>query len=257
MMEGQILQKNVTKNALHPKTKSKDRFQIESDKQIELILKSLSFDDEDPSHNQYMTPEMKCAKKREELREEAGPSELANYVESSFRILSAEGRNYLTVEEYESMSQAFAHAHEILDEINLDVPFTENFQTILHFNNSIIEYIFKIAVEKYKELQYQDSLSIFILLFMLVPENPDYLYRAALVARECKKYELASRFFSATSSIDPLLIAPWIFSTECYLKQNLEAEAQASYAEAIKISETSQIDDEWKNALSSLKALIS
>lgn len=236
--------------------KKKDRFEIENEKQIEEYLKKISLHEEDPSKNLLMTPSMKRIRMKEQLQEEAKYSKLSSFVEAAFMILTLEGKKYLNNEHYESMIAAFANAYTILNKIDLGPSSTENFQTILNFDDETITSIFNIAVEKYKESQYADSLSLFILLLILIPQNSDYWYRAGIAAHECKNYELALQLYAGVSSLDPSLIAPWIFSVECHLIQNSQEEAKNAYAEAVKISETSQIDDSWKEALSKLKMLL-
>lgn len=239
-----------------PEKKKKDRFEIEIENQVEEYIKSISFDEEDPSKNLLMAPEVRRAKMKMELIQEAKCSKLSSYVESAIAILRSEGKNYLDEEKYMLMNKTFENAYIILNKIDLTPPFIDNFQTLLEFSDDTIESIFNIAVIKHRELKYEDSLSLFILLLTLIPENSDYWYRAGMVAYECKKYELALDFYSVVSSLDPLFIAPWIFSSECYLKLNSQVQAKSACEEAIKISAVSEIDDPWKEALSRLQAVL-
>lgn len=253
LIQGQI--KNRSSEITHAK-KAKDKFEIETERQIEEYIKTLSFEEDDPSIIHVITPAMQRAKIKEELKEEVKLKELSSHIASAFKIITTEGHRYLDAAHIAALNDDFAQAENALDEMDLNSPPRENFQMAMHFTESTIESIFTIAIAKFDEAQYSSSLSLFILLSTLIPENADYWCRAGILALECQNYELAIRLFSATTALDPSLIVPWIFSADCYLKLNLPREAEAAYAEAIKISETSQIDPFLEETLSQLKSVL-
>lgn len=252
LMQGEILKKSVA-SAVKEK---KNRFELETDKAIDAHLATLAFDQQDPSFDKFTTPEMKKARIRAELREQAKISELSQFIEQAFNILTSQGEKYLAKEKFELLNEDFAAGHEALEKIDLNIIPSENFQSLLHFSELTINSIFEMAVAKFNELQYPDSLALFILLNTLNPENADFWLRAGILAQKCENYELAIRLYSAAEAIDPSLLGPWVFSIDCYLKQDLKPEAQTAYAEAMKIGEASPIDDEWKEMLSAYNLII-
>jgi len=119
-----------------------------------------------------------------------------------------------------------------------------------------IEAIFKIAIHKYSESLYADSLSLFVLLSTLIPENPDFWYRAGMMAQKEQNYELAVRLYQAAITIDSSLMAPWVFIIDCYLQLKLKSEAQKAYAQAIKMYTDNQADESWKKLLAATEILL-
>lgn len=246
LMQGEILKKSIGSAA----KEKKNRFERATDKAIDAYIEKLTFDESDPSVNKFSSPEMQRTQIGAELREQAKASELSQFIEQAFKISTSEGENYLGKEKYELMNEEFASGYDALLEIDLNTIPTENFQSLLHFNESTIDSIFEIAVAKFNELQYPDSLALFILLTTLNSENPDFWHRAGILAQKCENYELAARLYKAAMAIDPSLLGPWVFSIDCYLKQEMKSEALAVYTEAIKIGNASEIDNEWKEMLS-------
>jgi tetratricopeptide (TPR) repeat protein len=252
LMHGEILKKSIS-----PKiAEKKNRFELETEKAIQEHIATLSFDEQDPNNNRFTTPEMKRARIKAELREQAKVSELSHFIGEAFKIITSEGKNFLGKEKYDLMNQDFAFGQEALEEIDLNIIPTENFQSLLHFSESTINSIFEVAVAKFNESQYPDSLALFIFLTTLNPENADFWHRAGILAQKCENYELAARLYSAAEAIDPSLLAPWVFSIDCYLKQDKRPEALSAYDEAMKIGEASEIQDEWKEMLSCYKAIL-
>lgn len=236
-----------------PPAQPKNKFEIETEKQIEDYLQTLSLPE---GENSLLTPEMQRNKAREELREKAKLSEFSTLVDAAFNILTSEGPSYLEPSLYESMQDDFEKANWKLDEMDLNAPQEESFQKLLDLSDSTIESILKIAIAKFNENRYPDSLSLFALLAMLVPENRDYWYRSGIVAQASGNHELATRLFSASIALDPSFIGAWVFIAESYLKSNLLHEAEAAFAEAIKISETSPVDEAWKEVIAGLQTAL-
>jgi tetratricopeptide (TPR) repeat protein len=254
LMHGEILKKSLATSI--SSEEKKNRFEVATEKAIDDHIETLTFDEDNPVGNKLVTPEMQRSRVKAELKEKAKLPELSAFIESAFKILTSEGGNYLDKDHTESMNKDFASGLDVLQKIDLNSPASENFQALLHFSDSTMDSIFKIALEKFNELQYSDSLSLFILLTTLNPENPDYWYRAGILAQKCENYELATRLFSAATDIDPVLIGPRVFLIDCYLKREMISEAKVAYAEAMEINEVAQIEDSWKEMLSIYDALL-
>lgn len=251
LMHGEISEKRQIKPAL--KKAEKNRFEIEIEKEIEAHVNSLQFEDEGTTKNLLTSPEMKRARIREELREQSKLSELSHFIEDAMDLLIGERSNYLSEENSEIIKNDFKKINESLNTIDLSVLIDQNTQPMFSLSDSTIELIFKIALTKFDQTEYSDSLSLFILLTTLIPEEPNYWYKAGILAHKCTNYELANRLYAAAISLDDLFVAPRIFSIDCYLKQEMKLEAEAAYEKVLKISEIIEIDETWNELLSDYK----
>lgn len=252
LMQGQVLKKSAKAESLA----EKNRFQIETEKQIDAYIASLPEDEHEFSPNQLISPEIKRLRLKEELKEEAKLSELSQFVITAFQIIVTEGSSYLSAEESKTLMHDFEQGNEALENIDLSIPQNENFQTLLHLSDSTIESILKIAIAKFNDKQYSSSLSLFILLATLIPENPDYWHRAGVVAQTTENYALATRLYQAAIGIDNTMVSPHVFLVDCYLKQGMPEEADTIYKEAIKICEDTNVDPSWKVMLSQYQILL-
>lgn len=254
LMNGRIQQKdNVTKNS---NKRTKNRFEIEIDKEIEAHISSLSFD-EDPNTIQLISKEMRHARIRAELREQARLPELSKHLDSAFKILNGDAQKYLFEEEAHALNKDLKEAENALDKIDLNSTST-NYKSFLDLKDSTIDSIFKIAVEKFNRLEYSESLSLFVLLATLIPENSDYWFRSGILASKCQNYELALRFYTAARSLDNTLIEPLVFSIECLIKQNMKEEAKHSISELENIikDQSSGATKDWNEILSYYKLIV-
>lgn len=247
LMQGEVLKKNMRTAVSNFAIKNK--FDKEIEKEIDAYIADLPLEEGNPDLSKLTTPEMRRSRLKAELLEQAKLSELAQFIDSSFKILTSEAQNYLDQEHLALMNKDFINANEILTKIDLSSSQADNFKTLLHFSNATLESIIQIALAKYSESRFLDSLSLFILLSTLIPENPEFWYRAGICAHKCENYELASRLYSAVTTIDPSLIAPWAFSIDCFLKREMKPEAKNAYDEAIKLYEASH-EESWKVLLS-------
>lgn len=253
LMTGQI---QKSSEGVTSSKKTKNKFEVEAEKQIEAYIQTLSFDEGNPFQNQFLTSAMQRARIKEELKEQAKLSELSSFITTSFKILITEGKTYLESKHWESMYEDLVQADDALNKTELPSLSTKNFKMLLRFTDSTITSIFTIAVAKFDETQYSNSLALFILLATLVPENSDFWSRSGMLAHECQYYEMAIRFFTAAQALDDSLLIPCLFSIDCYLKLNMQQEAEAAYAKAIAISATSPIDPFLQETLDQLHLIL-
>lgn len=246
---------NPVKNASRHLRK-KNKFEIEMDKDIENYLQPLTFEDGDPSQSQFFSPEMRRVKMREELTKEASLPELLSFVTSALKTLQQEKSTYLDKEHLDAMTHDFMQVDEALEKIPANDSPTEDFQHLLQFSDLTMDSISTLAIAKFTENHFPESLSLYILLATLVPENEEHWLRAGIMAYRCENYELAVRLFSSAITLEPLLLIPRVFSVDCYLKRNLPAEAEAAYVEAMKLSESVEMDEDVKQMLELLKTAI-
>lgn len=229
-----------------------NKYEEKIENEIEKYLNTLSFDQPE---NLLISPSIRRAKLKEELKEKANFPEFSNYIETAAKELFTEGKSYIDQQSYEKMESEFSNIEDELDKINLDAPIVEKLQQTLAISDTTINSIFKMAQKKYNEAKFLDSLSLFILLAMLDPGNPDYWYRAGILAQTCENYDLALRLYDTASHINPDLIGPWVYSSECSIANNSFSQAKDFFNEAIKKSEAN-IDDSWKEIIIELKNTI-
>lgn len=245
MMQGKIIQKNSEYTPSTPL--KKNRFEIEIEKEIESKLINLI--DEDPSINKFNSPEIRKAKLKAQLLEEAKLSELSQFIESAFNILTTQSNKYLKQDQVEILMNDLILGDKALDELDVKLVPTANFQTLLHFSDTTVESMLKIAYAKFQELQLFDSLTLFVLLAILAPGNSNYWLCAGILAQQSENYDLANRLYHAAITTDPKLASAWFFSMDCYLNRDMQLEAKNAYDELKKISESSPLEESLQEML--------
>lgn len=254
LMRGEISAK-PTKSTAQENVAEKDRFDVEIERQIDAYVATLYLD-EDPSQNQFNTPQMKRSKTKAEMKESLKLSELSSYLETGYNLLSKEGSQFLEKDAYESMIANLNQIESVLTTLDLAVGKKENFQKSLKITDATIQSIFKIAVEKFNQDHYGDALVLFVMLTTFVPEDADYWYRAGMSAHRCEKFNLATKLYSTAISLDTQIIGAHIFNIDCLIKCELDSEAAESIAKFENIKESISIDNYWDNLLKQLKSLL-
>jgi tetratricopeptide (TPR) repeat protein len=260
LMKGHVQQNKAVSNKAVTNTdtleRQKNQFEIEIDKEIEAYIDTLDLEDADPEKVRLVSKEMKRAHIKAELQAQAKLPELTDQLTMAFKVLHDEAREILTETEFLSLQSDLQEADKTFEQMDGKTPITTNYKEILHLQDSTIDSISKVAVERFNQSLYAESLSLFVLLATLIPENADYWYRAGILASKCEKYELALRFFKAASTLNQDSIAPLIFSIDCYLKQNMEPEAKQLYSEikqkSVKGDESNgdESNNDWSDVLS-------
>ncbi len=253
MMHGEIPMNKKTSSA--KKKIEKDRFEVALDNNIESMLDLISFEDS-PEQSLLLSPQMRRKKMEEELRQSIKSSELNNHIDPAIKIMVNEGKQYLESEEYEEMIVNFNKASELLSQLDLSEPITEEFDTILSISTETINSIFKVATAKFGEEQYSASLDLFVFLTVLHFDNFDYWYRSGISAQLCENYTLALQAYGNAVSLNPEHIGARLFATECFLKLDQHQEAESEYEVAEKISEAIPLDDQWREIFEYVGSLI-
>lgn len=230
-----------------PKKPEKGRFEIALDKSIKEYLDTLSFGEEEPG--QLISPQAKRKKYEEELKEALTHSDLNAYLLTALQVIKGEGRQYWDSQAYSAIIEEFANAEKILASLNLEEPPEEDLGKILHLSNETIHHIFDLAVAKYNEERYPDSVALFVLLTVLQPKGFDLWYRTGIAAQSSENYTLAINSYATAASFNPDLIEAHLFSVECYLKQGMTAEAKVAYEKAENLHKTLPQSDEQDTLL--------
>lgn len=249
MMKGQVL-----KNHQNTTAPPKNRFDVHKEKEIENYVNSLQLE-EDPSEIKLNSPDIKRARMKAELKDQADLSELTQYVQAALVILMTEADRYLNEEKLTSLNKDLAHLEESLENIDVSLPTDANFQQLLNFDKLTMESIFDIGLAKYNEFNYPEGLALFIFLAVLNPENSDYWQRSGILAHHAEFYELAIRLYNAAYNLNPTVVDPLVFTIDCYLKRQKKMEAEAIFNDAKKVCESSTENEPWKELLSKYEPL--
>lgn len=232
----------------------KDRYEVALGRNIQLFLDELSIDEGPP--NPLLPPHFKREKMAVELRESLVQDDLCRSIEAAVQLLLKQGNRYLEAAAFEEIKASFAHAGEILDRLNLDKPITEDFDKILEISEATIGDIFKIALAKFQEAEFDTSLALFILLTVLRSRDFDFWYRTAIAAQECKKFDFALKAYSIAMELNKAAVEPCLFSTECLLQMGEVAAAEATWQRAKEMIENLEDKEEKEALLESLQILI-
>ena len=112
-----------------------------------------------------------------------------------------------------------------------------------------------VALAKYDETAYAESLSIYNLLSTLAPDNFDHWFRVGITAQKCENYDLALKAYGITTYFVPERLESRIFSSECYLAQGHMADAEAEYEEARIIMDALPMEERNKDQIELLTHL--
>lgn len=231
---------------LHPKRAVVvDRYEQAISEQIEKFL-SVYSDLEEGLSSKLVSKEMRRARLSQELKQELKFEELGQHLNRAVEILLDEGRKYFP-EGYDQMERDFENGYQKLLELDLNQKInTSDLQDLLQFSPATLSSIVNCAKEKFKEEQYENCLSIFILLTTLDEMNPEYWFRVGIAAQYCENVTLALKVFGVAKYLDPEMIGPRVLSADCYLQLDQRDNAQKEYIEAKKIIEETDVELFWQ-----------
>ncbi len=200
----------------------------------------------DGEWNSLIPSHLRHDKIKEDLKADAQLPELSILLECAIKILSTEdSKHYLDLRDYEKMVKQFSEAGDYIEKIDLTKPIEEDYASLLHFDDSTMQSIFKIAQEKYNENKIEESFSIFALLSTLKPETFDYWYRMGIIAHQMQQYAFALKAFTNATYFYPDLLGSRIFSADCHLKLGQIENAKTELNEAKILMEKEQPESYW------------
>ncbi|MBA2368190.1 MAG: tetratricopeptide repeat protein [Candidatus Protochlamydia sp.] len=229
-----------------------DDFEKEYNKIIDTYIESEGLDDNPP--NPFIPPQLRHSKLREEIKSQAQSKELSDYLNLALETLKTDGVCYVHNVDYESMMNQFSEANENLNKVDINHPLEQNYRHILHFSDSTMQSIFKIAQAEYSNNKFEESLSIFAFLSFLEPEDPDYWYRFGVLAHQLKRYEAALTSFTNSLSLDANFLEARIYTAYCHLKLGQLGEAKDDLDKIHELADSSTIDPIWSKMISELEA---
>lgn len=233
------------------------RYEAESNRQLKNAVEEI-IAEEAPSHSQLLSPQAYRLKLENELKSGIQFTELSEQLSSAFSVIS-KGKKYVESTPYAIMIGEFAKATTHLDSVEIDKIYEHTLQTLLKISDTTMDSLTSIAIAKYEEGIFLESLAVYSLLSTLAPENSNYWYRVGITAHKCEKYELALKAYSVACIFDPLLIGARVFASECYLTLGEFKDAETEFIEAKKILDAWPADKnkaEEAQLIDNLKILI-
>lgn len=257
------MSENNIRNFSHPSLKNapsqnKDRFEEAIDKMIDLCSQSEIDNKTDSTADKFTPVNIRRAKLKNDMLQEATFPELEKYLELANDTLINNAKRYLQPEEYVAFSVNFAQVAERLETIDITVQMEQSFCDLLHVTPATMEALLSIGTATFDEGQYDNALSLFVLLTVLDPEQSDYWFRLGIAAQYKQDLELALKAYAITLFLDPDALGARLFACRCYLQMNALNEAANELAEAKKIvdSGTEKFETNWLDLLSNLEKML-
>jgi tetratricopeptide (TPR) repeat protein len=250
LMHGEIDLKK--KDPKKEKTAPKTEAESELDRQIDAYVDALELD-EDPSHNALQNVKARKEAMKMEIKEAAKLPALSQQAQTAITLLLSEGPAYLSHEANETLQSDFSNASA-----NLASPSEkseESLQTLAKISDATMTSIIEVAIAKFTEARFEDSLSLFSLLTILNPAYSEYWLRMGVAAQKCDKIDLASRAYAAAIELDPNLIGARLFAAECFVNRGLMNEAKEQVEAAKKIVENNKVDQMWLDLLPKIESM--
>lgn len=248
-MHGEFAKKKVIE------TTTKDKFDLAIEKEIDKYINSLDLERESKD-TPLASPSMRRAQIKEQMTADLQMPELENHVSSAISTLLSKGAHYLSPELYQRMESELVGIQNHFDSLELEnSSLNKKFQDLLEISDPVMEGCFQIAIEKYREREFPESLSLFSFLTILNPGNVEYLYRLGITAQKNENYKFALRAFEATLELNPELLGALLFASECHFQLNDREMAVQYLKKAKDIAVTQPLDDVWAKLITDLEKL--
>ncbi|MBA2368507.1 MAG: hypothetical protein H0V82_05725 [Candidatus Protochlamydia sp.] len=232
----------------------KSKLEIEQAKEIDSFVNAFNFEED---HNQSLIdPKHKREKLKIAIKESMKMPELSKHIDRAVGILFKEGSRYLSSEVNQNLIVDLAQASDQLENIGLEEATSQNLQTLSKMSDESINGIQEIALAKFKEERYADSVSLFSLLSILNPGFSEYWFRLGIAAQKDNDLDLASRAYASAQLLDPTHIGAKLFAAECFVLRGLLDQAKADLAAAEAMSKETEIDKMWLDLISAIQGML-
>jgi tetratricopeptide (TPR) repeat protein len=212
--------------------------------------------DEEFAYNQFESVSVKRQKLINELQEKTTLTRLSKQLECAVGLLLEEGFHYFDKNECFLLVSDLLRAHESLTQLNVTPPLPADIQEVLQISSMSLGLILKIALAKFHENQFPQSLSLFALLTTLAPSSSAYWFRLGIAAQRCEQRDLALRAYTVASTFDPTLVGAQIFSAECHLLDDHREKARENCTQARNIMKTTKVEEIWFPLLSEIESVL-
>lgn len=192
-----------------------------------------------PLKTKFETAYEKHMSEHTELKELVDSYELDQHISIAVKFLMTDQR----------LLPTFKKMNEKLAKVDPDQNFSEELAQFFQLDEGLLDEIYEIGINKFKEEDYAVSLGCFVLLSSLDSLNEDYWYNEGIVAQKCGNYALALKAYSSALALDPNLIGALLFSAQCYLEKGLLEKA----SEALESAQNLE-NEGWETLISTLQA---
>lgn len=248
MMHGEFPQKKTGDLLRHIKNK----FEIAMEKTINDYVDSYVFEESLLPH-ELVSASLKKVRMKEELMLSTKQFEQDRHIRDAIKFLTSDGINYMDENLFKACSSEFSAIHDLLEQIDLNQEIPENLQKFFNLSNQVVQGIVDTALLKYKEADYQMTLSLFVMLSALIPSNYDFWFRQGISAQMCGQTDLALKAYAKASELNPGDIVPRLFSIECQLEKGLLQEAKSELEELKKLKSNPELSEKISAYLNDLE----
>lgn len=207
------------------------------------------------SSNQLLPLEARRAKIEQEIRAGANSTESQKSMTLADRIMRNEGLNYLEKTEHDALLGKLDELSQKVHDLDIKEVTEDQLTAALAIPEKEQALILKIAIEKYKQGLFEDSLALLTYLTTVAADDPDYWYRLGLVAQKTGKIPLAVDALNNVTDLSPEFVGAHLYLAECYLSQKMNDEAHSEFNTARSILESSGKED-WHEQLNELESLL-
>ena len=198
-----------------------NKFLVAYEKRLEEFASSLS-----SSSESIASLTDKKASFKMHMNEILAKYNLETQILNAIQFLTYSGAEYLSKEHYQQMLRSFNLINDKLSKVDLEQNLPDDIKEFLEVEETLLEAIYGIVENKFKEADYSTALSCLALLSALDPLNINYWYSEGIVAQKCSLYPLALIAYSRALELDASLIGAWLFSSQCYLEEGQEENAK-------------------------------
>lgn len=233
----------------------KSKLEMEQEREIDDFCNSFEFE-EDPQHKSALDPKLKREKLKISIKEAMKMPELSHQMDTAIGLLFTEGARYLSSEASKKLVFDLTNASDQLEEIGFQEASNANLQTLSKMSDESIKCIQDIALAKFKEGRFHESVALFSLLSVLNPGYSEYWFRLGIAAQKDGEYDLASRAYAATQSLDPNNIGAKLFAAECFLQRGLASDAKTELSEAEGMAKENKPDKMWLDLMIAIQDML-
>lgn len=200
-----------------------------------------------------MSWEMQREKYKNEFFEALEMEPLADALNQAVRDLIDEGGNVLDSKEYADLIDEIREAANTFDAFIEENSIPEILNTATGFSLSALANIELIALDFFHRGQVENSINIYTLLTILDGNHADYWYKLGIGLQEVGNLEKALSAYACCHILDPRNIGSYVFSAECYLKQDFRDDAKVELDLAEFWMTTEDPEGNWKDVINQVK----
>jgi len=206
--------------------------------------------------SEIFPPGYKKQRCKQEFKENLRMDELGEHLKVAVALLFNEAMQHLEEEESKILLSELQSAKKAFLELSLGDEIPKILYPRLGFTKRGINAIDTIARKLYNQKEYAKAVSLNVLLTMLNGADSNYWYNLGICFQEAANYEKAILAYACCNELDPKNVGASLFSAECNLRINHQAEAKVQFEKAETLVNSLPIKDPWDQLVSSLKVAV-